>query len=162
MIGLLVPPSIQQPVPPAPPQALRAQYGWGYAGSDGEGKGTLSLLLEPATGKTVLEIHGLGERLVFLSGNKSTGYRVQIPRQHIDETAPNLGALPLPFLPELGTTDGLYRLVTEGVGTGVKVTRKDAKGPVKLRYTGKDDKGHEIMVWLERTRWEPFTTQTTP
>jgi hypothetical protein len=25
---------------------------------------------------------------------------------------------------------------------------------VKLRYTGKDDKGREILVWLERTRWE--------
>lgn len=148
-----LPPRVQAAEAPAL-RPLRAQYGWGYAGSDGEGKGTLSLLLEPTTGKIVLEIHGLGERLVFLTGDRASGYRVQIPRQHVDEKATALAALPLPFFPQIGSCEGLYRLVTEGAG--VKVTRKDAKGPVKLRYSGKDDQGHEIMVWLERTRWEPL------
>jgi hypothetical protein len=162
VIFLLVPPQPSQVAEPAPLVPIRAQYGWGYAGADGEGKGTLSLLLEPATGKIVLEIHGLGERLVFLTGDRGTGYRVQIPRQNVDERAASLGALPLPFLPQLGTSEGLYRLVTEGLGSGVKVTRKDAKGPVKLRYSGKDDKGREVMVWLERTRWEPVTPAPIP
>ena len=157
MICLPVPPPITQAAEPTPLQPLRAQYGWGYAGPEGEGKGSLSLLLEPATGRVVLEIHGLGERLVLLTGARVGGYRVQIPRRQVDETALNLAALPLPFLPQLGSCEGLYRLVTEGVGTGVKVTRKDASGPVKLRYAGKDEKGREVMVWLERTRWEPVT-----
>ena len=155
MICLIAPPPSTQPAAPAAPEALRAQYGWGYAGSDGEGKGTLSLLLEPASGRVVLEIHGLGERLVLLTGDRSGGYRVQIPRQKVDESAPGLGGLPLPFLPQLGTCEGLYALVTQGVGAGVKVTRKDAKGPVKLSYSGNDDRGREVMVWLERTRWVP-------
>jgi hypothetical protein len=54
----------------------------------------------------------------------------------------------------VGSVDALYRLLTEGSGAGVKVTRRDASGPVKLRYQGSDDKGREIMVWLARTRWE--------
>jgi hypothetical protein len=45
-------------------------------------------------------------------------------------------------------------MLTTGAGAGVKVTRRDASGPVKLRYLGADDKGREIMVWLTRTRWE--------
>lgn len=152
---LLTPPSIPAPAPtPMPP--LRAQYGWGYAGPDGEGKGSLSVLLDPASGKVVLEVHGLGERLVLLTGERG-GYRVQIPRQNLDQQAASLGALPLPFLPQVGSCENLYRLLTEGVGPGVKVTKGDAKGPVKLRYAGKDDKGHEVMVWLNRTRWEPVT-----
>lgn len=153
MIFLFIPAQLAQTPQPAP-QPLRAQYGWGYAGADGEGKGTLSLLLDPATGRVVLEIHGLGERLVFLTGDRASGYRVQIPRQNVDARSASLGALPLPFLPQLGSCEGLHRLLTEGGGAGVKVTRKDAKGPVKLRYAGKDDRGREVMVWLERTRWE--------
>jgi len=154
---LLGPPAeIQQPAETSPAAPLRAQYGWGYAGADGEGKGTLSVLIEPGSGKVVLEIHGLGERLVLLSGDRAGGYRVQIPRRELDEKAMSLAALPLPFLPQLATSEGLYGLLTEGRGSGVKVTKKDAKGPVKLRYTGKDEKGREVMVWLERTRWEPL------
>lgn len=162
MIVTAAPPALTQAPEATVQQAIRAQYGWGYAGSDGEGKGTLSLLLEPAAGRVVLEIHGLGERLVLLSGDRSSGYRVQIPRQNVDERAMSLGALPLPFLPQLGTSEGLYRLLTEGLGSGVKVSRRDAQGPVKLRYAGKDDKGREVLVWLERTRWEPFTATPAP
>jgi hypothetical protein len=134
---------------------LRAQYGWGYAGADGQGKGTLSVLLEPATGRTVLELQGLGERLMFLEGNAKDGYRIQIPRRKIDERAPSLGAIPLPFFPQLGSPAALYRLLCEGTGPGVKVTKRDKLGPVKLRYQGVDDQGKEVMVWLQRTRWEP-------
>ncbi len=152
---LLTPPSLPAPEP-APPQPLRAQYGWGYAGPDGEGKGSLSVLLEPASGRVVLEIHGLGERLVLLTGDRS-GYRVQIPRQNLDQQAASLGTLPLPFLPQVGSCENLYRLLTEGTGPGIKVTKRDAKGPVKLRFAGKDDKGREVMVWLDRTRWELAT-----
>jgi len=154
--------AIQQAPEPAPAQPIRAQYGWGYAAADGEGKGTLSVLIEPSSGKIVLEIHGLGERLALLTGDRGSGYRMQIPRRELDERAMSLGALPLPFLPQLASSEGLYRLLTEGGGAGVKVTKKDAKGPVKLRYSGKDEKGREVMVWLERTRWEPITETPKP
>jgi len=139
----------------APSQVLRAQYKWGYAGGDGQGKGTLSVLVEPATGQTILELHGLGERLMLLKGDRETGYQVQIPRRKLDEKAATLAEVPLPFFPQIGSPEALYQLLTEGSGPGVKVTRKDALGPVKLSYTGKDDKGKEVMVWLERTLWQP-------
>ncbi len=161
ILALLAPPAEPAPAPPAP-TPLRAQYGWGYAGEDGEGKGTLSLLLEPASGKVVLEVHGLGERLVFLSGDRSGGYRVQIPRQRVDERASSLDALPLPFLPRIGSCEGLYRLLSEGTGAGIKVTRRDGQGPLKLRFEGKDDRGREVTVWLERTRWEPLPSPPGP
>lgn len=139
---------------PAPRPLLRAQYQWGYAGADGQGKGTLNVLLDPASGKAVLELQGLGERLMLLEGDRAGGYRVQIPRQKIDASAPTLTAVPLPFLPQVGNVDALYQLLAEGTGAGVKVTKRDRSGPVKLKYQGNDDRGREIMVWLTRTRWE--------
>ena len=137
------------------PDTLRAQYAWGYSGKEGEGKGTLSVLLEPASGKVVLELHGLGERLMLLTGDQASGYRVQIPRRELDQQAAAFGALPLPFLPQLGTPEALHHLLTEGTGPGVKITKRDAKGPIKLRYSGKDEQGKSVIVWLERTLWEP-------
>lgn len=131
---------------------LRAQYSWGYLGQDGEGKGTLTVLVETATGHVVLELHGLGERLMLLEGDRAKGYRVQIPRQKLDETASALGDLPLPFLPEVRTPEALRALLASGAGPGVKVTKKDAKGPIKLKYQGKDDLGKEVQVWLTRER----------
>ena len=154
MILLLLLPQITQLAEAQPLPPLRAQYDWGYVGADGEGKGTLSVLLEPATGHLVLEIHGLGERLVFLSGDRATGYRVQIPRREIDASAPALERLPLPFLPQVGNVEALYRLLAQGEGKGVKVTKKDALGPIKLRYSGEDEQKREVMVWLSRTRFE--------
>jgi hypothetical protein len=142
------------PAPEAPPAVLRAQYQWGYAAAQGQGRGTLSVLLEPARGRVVLELQGLGERLMLLEGDRAAGYRVQIPRQQLDTVAPTLGAAPLPFLPQLGSVDALYRLLTKGEGAGVRVSKKDASGPVKLRYEGQDERGKEVTVWLERTRWE--------
>lgn len=138
----------------SPTRPLKAQYDWGYVGADGEGKGTFSVLLEPEKGKVVLELHGLGERLVLLQGDVEAGYRIQIPRQKLDRRVKSIGDLPVPFLPKLGTPEALRRLLEFGEGPGVKVGSQDALGPVKLRYQGKDDQGNDVMVWLSRTRWE--------
>ena len=160
LTGLLAAPAPQPPPGGAgaqsstPATTLRAQYKWGYAGADGQGKGTLNILLEPGTGRTVLELMGLGERLVLLEGDAASGYRVQIPRQKVDQRTATLGAMPLPFLPQVGSPDALRRLLAQGIGPGVKVTRRDGLGPVKLRYDGRDDRNKEVTVWLERTRWE--------
>jgi hypothetical protein len=135
-------------------EIIRAQYSWGYLGDDGEGKGTLAVLVAAATGQVVLELHGVGERLMLLEGDGAKGYRVQIPRQKIDESAAKLAELPLPFLPQINTPEALRALLTSGIGPGVKVTKKDAKGPIKLKYQGKDDRGKEVQVWLQRTRIE--------
>lgn len=144
-----------QAAAPAPRPLLRAQYAWGFAGGRDQGKGTLAVLIEPATGRTVLEIQGLGERLALLEGDRATGYRVQIPRQKVDVRAASLAGIPLPFFPELGSADQLYQLLADGTANGVQVTQRDASGPVKLRYQGTDAKGKDLTVWLERTRWEP-------
>ena len=143
-----------QEVPVQKSEIIRAQYTWGYLGNDGEGKGTLAVLVEVASGHVVLEIHGLGERLMLLEGDRAKGYRVQIPRHKLDETASKIGELPLPFLPQISTPEALCDLITSGTGAGVKITKKDAKGPVKLKYQGKDDLGKAVQVWLQRTRIE--------
>ena len=148
------PPAAVTAAQPAQPAQLRAQYGWGYAGAQGQGKGTCNVLIEPGKGRVVLELQGLGERLMLLEGDSAAGYRVRIPRQDLDTTAATLGAVPLPFFPQVASVDALYRLLAEGAGPGVKVTRRDPSGPVKLQYQGVDDKGKEVMVWLERKRWE--------
>jgi hypothetical protein len=153
------PQAAPQALPPAPVPGprLRAEYGWGYASAEGSGKGTLTVLLDPATGQAILELMGLGERLLYLRGDSAAGYQVEIPRQKLSVKTATLGAVPLPFLPELGSVDRLYRMLTDGSGPGVKVLRKDAKGPLKMRYDGVDAKGREFTVWLDRTRWEPGT-----
>jgi hypothetical protein len=154
ILAILLPvPALQAPASPAGP--LRAQYAWGYVGSDGEGKGTLNLLVDAGTGEVVVELMGVGERLMLLKGDAATGYRLQIPRRQLDETARDLRDLPLPFLPALGGPAALRDLATLGKGPGVKVTRRDAAGPVKLRYQGKDDLGKDVYVWLERKAWKP-------
>jgi hypothetical protein len=136
----------------APP--IRAQYGWGYAGPDGEGVGTLSLLMEPASGRLVLELHAPGERLVLLEGDRASGYHLQVPRQKLDQHAASLSQLPLPFLPQVSSVEALLRLLRTGEGAGVSVTKKDATGPLKLRWQGKDSRGKDEQVWLDRKRWE--------
>lgn len=148
---------LQAPGAQALPMPLKAQYEWGYVGADGEGKGTLSALLDTVKGKVVLELHGLGERLVLLQGDAESGYRLQIPRQKLDRTVKSLGELPVPFLPKLGSPDALLRLFEKGEGPGVKVGNQDSLGPKKLRYQGKDEQGNDVMVWLTRTRWERST-----
>jgi hypothetical protein len=142
------------PVSASAQTSLKAQYTWGYSGMEGEGKGTLNILLEPATEKVVLELYGLGERLMLLTGDRTGGYRVQIPRRELDLKGASFGELPLPFLPQLGSAEALHRLLAEGSGPGVKVTKRDGKGPVKLRYSGQDEHGKDVMVWLQRLRWD--------
>ena len=151
---LQAPAPISAPAPPSPEPTLRAQYSWGYVGTDGQGKGTLNMLIDPATGRTVLELFGLGERLVFLEGSTADGFHLLIPRRKVDLRAPTLKAIPLPFFPMMESPAGLYRLIRKGEGPDVKVTKRDQDGPVKMRYDGKDDRGHEVTVWLQRTRWE--------
>jgi len=151
VILLQAPPPLSTPAPATP---IRAQYGWGYAGPDGEGVGTLSLLMEPASGRLVLELHAPGERLVLLEGDGASGYRLLVPRQKLDQRAASLSQLPLPFLPQVSSVEALLRLLRTGEGTGVSVTKKDAQGPLKLHWQGKDARGKEEQVWLERKRWE--------
>lgn len=139
---------------PAAAPVVRAQYGWGYEGPDGEGTGTLSLLLETATGRLVVELHGLGERLLLLEGDRASGYRLQVPRQKVDRQAASLHEFDLPFLPQLASVDGLLALLRTGEGAGVSVTKRDAQGPLKLHWRGKDPKGRDEQVWLDRKRWE--------
>jgi hypothetical protein len=116
--------------------------------------GTLSLLMEPASGRLVLELHAPGERLVLLEGDRAAGYRLQVPRQKIDQRALLLSQLPLPFLPQVPSVEALLRLLRTGEGAGVTVTKKDAQGPLKLHWQGKDLRGKDEHVWLERKRWE--------
>jgi len=148
---LQVPPAVTVPAV-APP--VRAQYGWGYAGPDGEGVGTLSLLLEATSGRIVMELHAPGERLLLLEGDRASGYRLQVPRQKIDQRAGSLAQLPLPFLPQVQSVEGLLQLLRTGEGTGVSVQKKDAQGPLKLHWRGQDARGKDEQVWLDRKRWE--------
>ena len=155
MILLLQAPPAQV-VPAQTPLAVpvRAQYGWGYAGPDGEGTGTLSLFMDAATGKLVLELHGLGERLVLLEGDRASGYRVLAPREKLDRRAATLAELPLPFLPQVASVDALLKLLRTGEGAGVSMQKRDATGPLKLHWQGADAQGRVEQVWLSRKRWE--------
>ena len=136
------------------PEPIKALYDWGYAGPEGEGRGSLAVALDASTASLVLEIHGAGERLALLNGDQATGYRLQIPRQNIDQRVQDLRQLQVPLLPGIEGIEGLHRLLTQGIGPGVKTTKRDAQGPVKMQYTGHDEKGREILVWLKRARWE--------
>jgi hypothetical protein len=151
MLAVQVPPTLSAPAPVAP---IRAQYGWGYTGPDGEGVGTLSLLMEPPSGRLVLELHAPGERLVLLEGDGTVGYRLRVPRQKLDQHAATLADLPLPFLPQVPSVEALVRLLRTGEGKGVSVTKKDAQGPLKIHWQGQDARGKDEQVWLERKRWE--------
>ena len=145
-------PAHLEAVPVAAP--VRAMYGWGYSGPDGEGVGTLSLLLEPKSGRLILELHAQGESLVLLDGDRATGYHLLAPRQKLDQRSATLAGLPLPFLPQTPSVEALLRLLRTGEGAGVSVTKKDATGPLKLHWVGKDPKGKTEQVWLDRKRWE--------
>ena len=151
MIPVQVPPAVSAPALAAP---IRAQYGWGYAGPDGEGVGTLSLLMEPASGRLILELHAPGERMLLLEGDQASGYRLQVPRRKLDERAATLAQLSLPFLPQVVSVAALLQLLRTGEGPGMSVQKKDAQGPLKLQWRGKDARGKDEQVWLERKRWE--------
>ncbi len=151
MIPVQAPPAVSAPAPVAP---IRAQYGWGYAGPDGEGVGTLSLLMVPANGRLILELHAPGERLLLLEGDQASGYRLQVPRRKLDERAATLSQLSLPFLPQVVSVEALLHLLRTGEGPGMSVQKKDAQGPLKLQWRGKDARGKDEQVWLDRKRWE--------
>lgn len=133
---------------------LKAQYSWEYAGADGQGKGTVNLMLNPGNKSLILELFGLGERIALISGDVIGGYRVQIPRKSVDVTSQSLGDISLPFLSKFGSVEKLYKFLLDGDFPGVKVTKKDNSGPVKLKYTGSNEHGKEYQVWLKRERWE--------
>lgn len=141
-------------VAPAPAAPVRAQYGWGYSGASGEGTGTLNLLMEPGSGRLVAELHGLGERLLLLEGDRASGYRLQVPRQKVDQRSATLAALPLPFLPQITSVEALLHLLQAGEGAGVTILKRDATGPRKLHWRGRDPQGRDEQVWLDRKRWE--------
>lgn len=143
----------QMETPPTAP--LKARYDWGYLGADGEGRGTLDVLLEAGSGQVVLELHGLGERILLLQGDATKGYRLQVPRRNVDQVEPSFRNLDLPFLPQLGSVQALLQLLRAGAGPGVAVAKRDALGPLKLRYEGKDPEGKAVKVWLTRKRFEP-------
>ncbi|WP_243300593.1 hypothetical protein [Geothrix oryzisoli] len=151
MMPLQTPPAAAAPAPAVP---VRAQYGWGYSGAGGEGTGTLNLLMEPASGHLVAELHGLGERLLLLEGDRASGYRLQVPRQKVDQRAATLAELPLPFLPQVASVEALLRLLRDGEGPGVSILKKDALGPLKLHWQGRDPQGKDEQVWLSRKRWD--------
>ncbi|GLH66267.1 hypothetical protein [Geothrix edaphica] len=151
MLFFQVPPA---EVVPAPAVPVRAQYGWGYSGAGGEGTGTLNLLMEPGSGRLVAELHGLGERLLLLEGDRASGYRLQVPRQKVDQRAATLAELPLPFLPQMASVEALLRLLRAGEGPGVSILKQDAMGPLKLHWRGRDPQGREEQVWLSRKRWD--------
>jgi hypothetical protein len=136
------------------PQAFRAMYDWGFSSPSGEGKGTLAVLVDTSIGKVVVELHAIGERLVLLEGDGERGYRLLIPRNGIDESSPALGDLHIPFLPTLNDTADLVRLLLDGAGPGIKASRRDSKGPKRLRWDGKDHRNEPCTVWLKRTRFE--------
>jgi hypothetical protein len=134
--------------------ALKAQYKWGYLGPEGQGHGTMSVLVAEPSEQVVIELQGMGERIMLLSGDRTSGYRLQIPRQGVDLQRPDLAALPMPLLPEVENAKGLENLLRQGTTPGVSVTNRDSEGPIKLHYSGKNGKGEEVEVWLTRTRWE--------
>ena len=158
---IFLPPVIIEYVQPKTPQTFRALYDWGFASPSGEGKGTLVVLVGLSDGKIIIELHALGERLMLLQGDKDNGYRIQIPRNNIDKRSHSLSGLPIPFLPELNDSHGLARLLTEGIGPGVKASRKDKNGPKQLRWDGKDDRNESCTVWLKRTRFEVIQDNST-
>lgn len=151
---IFFPPALMEHEQLNAPLAFRALYDWGFASPSGEGKGTLVVLIELSDGKTIIELHALSERLMLLEGNRERGYRVQIPRNNVDEHSHSLSGLPIPFLPSLSDAEGLARLLTEGTGPGVKASRKDKNGPRQLRWDGKDDRNEACTVWLKRTKFE--------
>lgn len=159
---MIFPPALQSPAPPSPgPGALpfasvKAQYKWSFKGADGSGSGTLAMLMEPGSGKLVLEIFSYGDRLALVDGDTATGYQYVLPKQQVNRTVPTLADLPLPLLPQVGSVEALARALALGESEGLVVDTRDALGPLKLSYTGQDEAGKPIEVRLTRKRWQPL------
>ena len=152
---MLFPPAIQAPAKPLPFASLKAEYKWSFRGAADSGSGTLALRLEPASGKLVLEVFSFGDRLALVDGDSADGYQVVLPKEQVNRTVPGLADLPLPFLPQSGSVEALARALADGEGEGLSVEKRDTRGPVKLRYTGRDNAGRPVEVQLIRKRWEP-------
>jgi hypothetical protein len=110
--------------------------------------------MEATSGRLVIELHAPGERLLLLEGDRTAGYRLQVPRQNLDQRSASLAQLPLPFLPQVPSVEALLRLLRTGEGPGMSVTKTDAQGPLKLHWRGKNPRGKDEQVWLERKRLE--------
>lgn len=159
---IFFPPALQAPAPetPAPGTSLpftsvKAQYKWSFRGATESGSGSLTLRLEPASGKLVLEVFTYGDRLALVDGDGASGYQLVLPKEKVDRTVPSLADLPLPFLPQAGSVEALARALALGEGEGLSVEKRDGQGPVKLRYAGQDEAGKPVEVRLTRKRWEP-------
>ena len=152
---ILFPPAqlASAPEAPLPFASLKAQYKWSFRGATGSGSGTLALSLEPASGKLVLEVFSYGERIALVDGDDATGYQLVLPKEQVNRTVPTLAELPLPFLPQAGSVEALARALA--LGEGLSVKKRDALGPVKLRYAGQDNEGKPVEIQLTRKRWEP-------
>ena len=158
---ILFPPAIQTPIqtpapePPLPFASLRAQYKWSFRGAKDSGSGTLALRLELSGGKLVLEVFTYGDRLALVDGDAAGGYQLVLPKEKVNRTVPALAELPLPFLPQAGSVEALARALANGEGEGLSVEKRDERGPIKLRYAGRDSEGNPVEVVLTRKRWEP-------
>ena len=156
---ILFPPAIQapalEPEAPLPFTSLKAQYKWSFRGAKDSGSGSLALRLEPAGGKLVLEVFTYGDRLALVDGDSEGGYQLVLPKENVNRTVPTLTELPLPFLPQAGSVEALARALALGEGEGLSVEKRDAQGPVRLRYAGRDSEGNPVEVQLTRKRWEP-------
>lgn len=158
---ILFPPAIQAPIQTPAPETpllfttLKAQYKWSFRGAKDSGSGSLALRLEPGSGKLVLEVFSYGERLALVDGDSAGGYQLVLPKEQVNRTVPTLAELPLPFLPQAGSVEALARALALGEGDGLSVEKRDAQGPVKLRYAGRDSEGNPVEVRLTRKRWEP-------
>ncbi|HTL98456.1 MAG TPA: hypothetical protein VL181_06585 [Holophagaceae bacterium] len=145
---------------PEPPKALpfaslRAEYKWSLRGAKDGGSGTLVVLLQPASGKLVLEVFTFGERLALVDGDAAAGYQVVLPKEQVDRTVAGLADLPLPFLPQTGSVDSLARALAFGEGRGITVRQRDNLGPSRLAYEGLAEDGSALEVELIRKRWLP-------
>ena len=140
---------------PLPFTSLRAEYKWSFRGPKDNGSGTLVILLQPATGKLVLEVFAFGERLALVDGDAAGGYQVVLPKEQVNRTVPGLPDLPLPFLPQTGSVAALARALAFGEGDGISVQQRDSQGPVKLGYRGLAEDGSALEVQLIRKRWLP-------
>ena len=153
---ILFPPALQAQAPaPLPFASLRAEYKWSFRGAKESGSGNLVLLLEPASGRLVLEVFSYGERLALVDGDAAGGYQIVLPKQDVNRTVPTLADLPLPFLPQTGSAEKLARALASGEGEGLSVSERDAAGPRRLSFQGQDDAGASIEVQLIRKQWKP-------
>ena len=82
----------------------------------------MSVMVEEPSEAVVIELQGMGERIMLLPGDRLGGYRLRVPRQGVDLSRPDLAPLPLPLLPKVENAQGLAILLRQGTAPGVDVT----------------------------------------